>query len=258
MLPMFSRLEILTGPQVLAKLNRTKVLLLGVGGVGSWAAEAMVRNGVGNLTIVDSDLVCVTNINRQLQATHSTIGLSKVQALRERLSDINPQATIQAIDDVYSPATAERFDLDAYDYVVDAIDSLSSKVELIQRALQSRATLFSSMGAACKLDPSAITAGSFWSTVGCPLAKFVRKRLRKRNVSGDFLCVYSAEMLPQHAPTIACGSGNCACPAAADGGHAHEWCSSKQQINGSAVHITGIFGFYLAAFVTNHVMATAV
>ncbi|MBN2341348.1 MAG: tRNA threonylcarbamoyladenosine dehydratase [Deltaproteobacteria bacterium] len=248
----FHRFQILVGENALEKLSKTRVLLLGVGGVGSWCAEALIRNGIGRLDIVDSDAVCVTNVNRQLQALHSTVGQSKVDVLADRLRDIHPGATINAINAVYNQDSANQFDLTAYDYVVDAIDSLSSKVELIDRALRTEVTLFSSMGASCKMDPTLIRVDSFWKTFGCPLAKFVRKRLRNRNVTKDFVCVFSPENLPAHPSNIACGSGNCVCPALQDGTPAHEWCSSKKQINGSSVHITGMYGFYLAALVTNN------
>ena len=248
----FHRLQILIGKHGLDKLGAARVLLAGVGGVGSWCAEALVRNGIGHLEIVDSDLVCVTNINRQLQALHSTVGKSKVNVLAERLRDINPNAEIVAHNTVYTHDTADHFNLAEYDFVVDAIDSLAYKVELIDRALQTDVALVSSMGASSKLDPSQIRMDSFWKTHGCPLAKLVRKRLRYRNITKDFQCVFSPENLPPHDAPFACGSGACVCPSVSeDGTPAHEWCSSKARINGSAVHITGIFGFYLASSVVN-------
>lgn len=250
----FHRLQILIGKEALEKLSMTKVLLLGVGGVGSWCAEALIRNGIGELSIVDSDVVCVTNMNRQLEALHSTVGKSKVEVLAERLRDINPTAKITPHNEVYNYDSADQYSLAHYDYIVDAIDSLGSKVELIDRALETDVPLFSSMGASCKIDPTQIKVDSFWKSYGCPLAKFVRKRLRNRNNTKDFICVFSPENLPGHSSNIACGSGNCACPAVLDGTDAHEWCSSKKQINGSSVHITGMFGFHLAALVTNNVI----
>ena len=250
----FHRLQILVGELGLKKLAAAKVLLLGVGGVGSWCAEALIRNGIGHLEIVDSDLVCITNINRQLQALHSTVGKSKVEVLAERLRDIHPKATIIAHNKVYNHDTADDFNLTEYDFIVDAIDSLACKVELLDRALRTDVPIVSSMGASCKLDPTQIQVTSFWKTHGCPLAKFVRKRLRHRQVSRDFVCVFSPENLPPYPSSIACGSGKCVCPATADGAAAHEWCSHKAKINGSAIHITGIFGFHLASVVTNRIL----
>jgi tRNA threonylcarbamoyladenosine dehydratase len=254
----FHRLQILIGKEGIDKLARSRVLLAGVGGVGSWCAEALIRNGIGHLEIIDSDLVCVTNINRQLQALHSTVGMSKVNILADRLRDINPGATIVAHNTVYNHDTADDFQLDQYDFIVDAIDSLACKVELLDRALRTDVPLVSSMGASSKLDPTQIRLDSFWKTHGCPLAKFVRKRLRHRNVTKDFRCVFSPENLPPHDAAFACGSDNCVCPSASsDETPAHEWCSSKAKINGSAVHITGIFGFYLAADVVNTLLETS-
>ena len=253
----FHRLQILVGEDGLRKLAAARVLLLGVGGVGSWCAEALVRNGIGHLEIVDSDLVCVTNINRQLQALHSTVGKSKVNVLAERLRDICPDAEIVAHNKVYNHDTADDFVLEQYDFIIDAIDSLACKTELLDRALQTNVPVVSSMGASCKLDPSQIKVDSFWKTHGCPLAKFVRKRLRHRGIPRDFKSVFSPENLPPHPATISCGSGSCVCPAAEDGTPAHEWCSHKAKINGSAVHITGIFGFLLASVVTNYLLGHA-
>jgi len=254
----FHRLQLITGKPGLEALSRTRVILFGVGGVGSWSAESLVRSGIGHLTLVDSDLICVTNINRQLQATTATIGQSKVEALRERLLTINPAAEIIARDMIYDETTADQFDLGSYDYVLDAIDSLSCKIELIANALSADTVLFAALGAACKLDPTRIRVDSVWKTKGCRLGRLVRKRLRARGIKGDFRCVYSDELLPVQPGDIGCGTGNCVCPKArsVDGVpvDAHEWCSSKQQINGSAAHITGIFGFTLGGMVIQDVM----
>jgi len=256
--PRFHRLQLITGRDGLDALARTRVIVFGVGGVGSWTAEALVRSGIGHVTIVDSDLVCVTNINRQVQATSSTVGRPKVEVLRERLREINPAAEITAHDGIYDWSTAEHFALSDYDYVIDAIDSLGSKVELIANALRSDTVLFSSLGASSKLDATRIKVSSIWKTRGCRLGRFVRKRLRNRGIRGKFLCVYSDEMIPGQEGDIGCGTGDCVCPKAKTAGgelvDAHEWCSSKQQINGSATHITGIFGFHLCGLVIQDVM----
>lgn len=231
------RTERLVGPAVRRRLAETRVILFGVGGVGSWCAEALVRSGIGRLTLVDPDVVCTTNINRQLQATTRTVGLPKVSVLRDRLLEIRPEAAIEALPLAYNLNTRELFQFDSFDYVIDAIDSLSPKIDLIASAMESSATLFSSMGAARKLDATQIRIGSIWHTRGCRLARFVRKRLRNRSVHGDCLCVYSPEntRAPDE-PT----------PRAAD--------EEESRINGTLAHITGTFGFHLAGLVLQDVV----
>jgi tRNA A37 threonylcarbamoyladenosine dehydratase len=260
--PIFHRLQLLTGIKPLEKLHHTKVIIFGVGGVGSWCADALIRSGIGHLTIVDSDLICLTNINRQVQATSSTIGKVKVTELAKHLLDINPQATIIPIQTVFDKNTCHTFDLSQYDYVIDAIDSLSSKVELIIQATGAQTTLYSALGASCKLDPTRIKIDSIWNSDRCKLGRFVRKRLRRRGFSGDFTCIYSDELVEQSEELIAsgCGTGACMCPEKSldpDNPDApvHEWCSKKKQINGSVVHITGIYGFMLSGLVVQDVVA---
>ena len=256
--PAFHRTELLIGDAALAKLAQTRVILFGVGGVGSWCAEALIRSGVGHLTLVDNDVICVTNINRQLQATAKNIGKSKVEALKERLLEIHPDAEILALQNVYTKSTREEFNLPSYDYVIDAIDSLSHKVDLMASVMDLGITLFSAMGAACKLDATTIKVDSIWKTRGCKLAKFVRKRLRHYGTTGDCLCVYSQEFLPpEFESDTACGSEHCFCPKQLDeeGNEisADVWCNQKAQINGSMVHMTGAFGFHLAGLVVQDV-----
>lgn len=257
--PAFHRTELLIGEEALKKIAETRVILFGVGGVGSWCAEALIRSGVGHLTIVDNDVICVTNINRQLQATAKNIGQSKVEALKARLLDIHPDAEITALQKVYSKETREEFDLPSYDYVIDAIDSLSHKVDLIASAMDAGVKLFSAMGAANKLDATTIRVASIWKSQGCRLAKFVRKKLRQRGATGDCLCVYSEELLPAfEAVKAACGSAQCFCPKQLDeeGNEipSDVWCHQKAQINGSMVHITGAFGFNLAGLVVQDIV----
>ena len=222
----FSRAELLLGTDTMQRLARTRVILFGVGGVGSWCAEALVRSGVGHLTMVDFDRVDVTNVNRQLMATSTTVGQVKVDALRQRLLTINPQADVVAVQQTYTQETADQFVLDDYDYVIDAIDSLPDKALLILRACQSEARLFSSMGAALKLDPTRVKTAEFWRVVGDPLARALRNRF-KRNATfprRKFQCVYSDERVE------AKGTGK-----------------------GSLVHITAVFGCVLAGLVLQDV-----
>lgn len=248
------RTKLLLGEEVISKLLKTKVIIFGVGGVGSWCAESLIRSGIGELTIVDSDRVCVTNINRQLQATSSTVGLVKVDELKKRLLDINPDAKITAIQDIYKKENYEMYKLNHYDYIIDAIDSLSNKIHLIETSLQCDATLFSSMGAALKIDPTKIKIDHIWNTSGCPLAREVRKALRKKNIYKKFQCIYSEEVLHLQRGDSYCGTEKCMCPKNEEGpGNPelvnHEWCTKKAQINGSIVHITAIFGFMLSSLV---------
>ncbi len=255
--PAFHRNELLLGKAGVAALAETRVILFGAGGVGSWCAEALIRSGVGSLAIVDNDVICVTNINRQLQATVPNIGRAKVEALRERLLQIAPHAEINAVQKTYNLESKTGFDLASYDYVIDAIDTLSHKVSLIALAMESGATLYSAMGAACKLDAAAIRVSSIWETQGCKLAKFVRRRLRRWGAEGECLCVYSEEFLESRESDAACGSEHCFCPkqVGEDGEEisSDAWCGKKAQINGSMVHITGAFGFHLAGLVVQDI-----
>ncbi len=256
--PVFHRLQLVVGEPALADLQNTKVLIVGVGGVGSWCAEGLVRSGIGKITIIDSDQVCVTNINRQLMATARTVGKSKVEVLKARLLEINPRCEVTAVEAIYDEESSHLYDCNAFDYVIDAIDSLQPKIHLITKALASTATLFSAMGAACKLDPTRIKVADINKSFGCRLAKLMRKRLRRAGVLGKFKVVFSDEVLPVQEGTIGCGTGNCVCPPKRDEEgniiDSHEWCSTKKQINGSVVHMTGIFGFYLTSMVINDLM----
>ncbi len=223
--PASHRNELLVGKAGVDALAGTRVILFGVGGVGSWCAEALIRSGVGHLTLVDPDVVCESNINRQLQATVPNLGRPKVEALKERLLEIAPHTEINALQKTYNLESKMGFGLASYDYVIDAIDTLSHKVSLIALAMESGSTLFSAMGAACKLDPSRIRVASIWDSKSCPLARFVRRRLRRWGAEGDCLCVYSEEL--SDVP--------------------------KTGVNGSMVHVTGAFGFHLAGLVVQDV-----
>lgn len=255
--PLFQRLSILTGESVIDKLKSTRVTVFGVGGVGSWCAEALVRSGIGNITIVDSDVICITNVNRQLQATARNVGQSKVGELKARLEAINPSCEVTAIQDVYTGETKDKFEIEKADYIIDAIDSLTYKLDLIEHAFALGLPVFSSMGAAGKLDPTRFRVADIWKTQGCPLAKLVRSGLRKRSFTGNFLAVFSTEHLVSKGNSPAsCGTGQCLCPAktAGDGQAAsREWCSSKKVINGSAVHVTATAGMILAGLVVQDI-----
>jgi tRNA A37 threonylcarbamoyladenosine dehydratase len=256
--PIYQRMQLLTGTPALRRLNDVRVIVLGLGGVGSWAAEALVRSGVTNLTLVDNDVICITNVNRQLQATTKNVGKAKVDELADRLLTLNPRCRITRFQQVYEPETANLFELGTYDYVLDCIDSISRKVDLIIRSTAAGAKLYSSMGAAAKLDPTLIRVASIWETEGCPLARVMRQKLRAAGFAGDFKTVFSPEYLaPVEHTNVACGTHTCHCPAyvPADGSEHKDWCSAKKVINGSAVHITATFGMFLAGLVVQDVVA---
>jgi tRNA A37 threonylcarbamoyladenosine dehydratase len=208
-----------------------------VGGVGSWCAESLVRSGIHHLTIVDSDCVSITNINRQLMATTKTVGMPKVEVLKERLLSINPQAEITALQQIFSEESASKFCMEDYDYIIDAIDSLKDKAALILLACKTNAKLFSSMGAALKLDPTRIKVTEFWKVQGDPLARAIRKKFKHYGQYPEkkFQVVYSDELLEN----LGCPPDDEEVPST----------FNKPQTNGSLSHITAIFGFTLAGLV---------
>jgi len=256
--PMFQRTELLLGPKTMDALWNTRVILFGVGGVGSWCAEALVRSGIGHLAIVDSDCVCVTNVNRQVQALPGTVGRIKVEVLAQRLREISPAADIRVFPIAYDESTSDSFELETYDYVLDAIDSLSHKLGLIRKALSMGRQLYSSMGASARLDPTRVRVGSLWKTRDCPLAMRVRKRLRHHGITREITVVYSEEVPMESLETSDCGTPSCHCPrrAVSESGEvvdAHEWCSSKKYINGSVMPVVAAFGMGLASLVIRDV-----
>ena len=237
----FSRAEMLLGSEGMATIRSKRVIVFGVGGVGSWCTECLVRNGFRRITIVDSDDVSVTNCNRQLMATTRTVGMVKVEAMRERLLDINPDAEIVTIQRHYNEETAESFHIEDYDYVIDAIDSLKDKIHLILHVTSlERPVLFSSMGAALRIDPTKVRVAEFWKVRNDTLGAMLRKRMRQRKTlpQKKFLCVYSEELPMENL------------------GKSDETCSYKAQINGSLAHITAIFGMTLAGLVTQNACGT--
>lgn len=227
----FSRLQLLLGRQQLERLASARVIIFGVGGVGSWCAEALVRSGICHLTIVDSDVVVPSNINRQLMATTATIGQPKVEVLAQRLRLINPEADIRAVVNRYNADTADSFCLGDYDYVIDAIDSLADKALLIHSVtLLPDTQLLSSMGAARKMDPTAITVSEFNKVHSDPLARALRQTFKRTGMfpARKFMCVWSSEVLPNAEP-------------------------STERINGTVAHITITFGVMLASMVIKHI-----
>ena len=228
-----SRTRLLVGDEAAGRLSRTRVIVFGVGGVGSWCVEGLVRSGVRHVTIVDPDNVCPSNVNRQLMATARTVGRVKVDALKEHLLEICPEAEIEARHEAFCAAKAGTFSLDRYDFVIDAIDSLQDKMLLIRTACESKARLFSSMGAARKLDPTRVSVAEFWKVKGCPLARSLRQGFKRSGLMPrkKFKCVYSDELLD-----------NAGTP-------------QEPRANGSMVHITAVFGFTLAGLVVEEVVS---
>jgi len=195
----FSRTERLLGQPALQKLHASRVAVFGIGGVGSFTAEALARAGVGHLTLIDADNVCASNLNRQLVALHSTIGRPKVEVMAERIRDINPTAEVSARPFFYSPETAGTIDLTAFDYIADAIDTVDAKVELIVRAYQANVPIISCMGAGNKLDPTRFEVAPLAKTSVCPLCKVMRRRLKEHGIE-DVSVIYSREPPQRHHP----------------------------------------------------------
>ena len=255
----FHRSRLLMGDTPLQRLHDIRVILFGVGGVGSWCAESLVRSGVKHLTIVDSDRVNISNVNRQLMATTQTVGQVKVEVLKERLLSINPEAEITAIQDIYNAENSESFRLNEYDVIIDAIDSLAEKAHLLLTASRTDALLYSSMGAALKMDPTRIQVAEFMKVRGCPLGRALRKKMKHQKVrpAKKFLCVYSDEVLPNlgeadvdgYEPTIAESTTS---QEGREDLLSHNWNERKAQINGTMSHITAMFGFMLAGLIVQH------
>lgn len=257
------RTELVLGTDTVKKLSQIKVLIVGVGGVGSWCAEALARSGVIHVTVVDSDIICPTNLNRQAQTHSGNLGKHKASEMRDKLLLINPYGDFCSVENVFNADTADQFALSDYDYVIDAIDSIQSKVLLLQLCAEKNITVFSSMGAGAKSDPSKIRTGKISKTEYCPLARAVRLGLRKKNVTKEILCVYSEEASVEPAVKTLCGTGDCGCCHARDSYNekdnngAVDFCAHKKRINGALVHITGIFGLTLAGLVINDTAAKA-
>lgn len=193
MLHEFSRTALLLGDACMERLAAARVAVFGVGGVGGYAVEALARSGVGALDLIDNDRISLTNINRQILATHETVGRSKVEVARERVLAINPACAVKTYETFYLPETADRFDFSAYDYIIDAIDTVSGKLALVENAKKAGTPIICSMGAGNKLDPTAFRVADIYETAVCPLAKVMRAQCRKRGIE-HLRVVYSEEL----------------------------------------------------------------
>ena len=228
MLNQFSRTELIFGTDGMSKLFNSKVAIFGVGGVGGYAVEAFARSGIGRIDLFDDDKVCLTNLNRQIIATRKTIGLYKVDVFKERILDINPDAEVFAHKMFYIPETSHQVDLSQYDYVIDAIDTVSGKIELVVKANECNVPIISSMGAGNKVDASGFQVADIYETSVCPLAKVMRQELKKRNIP-KLKVVYSKEQVLTPRDDVM-----------------SEPDSSKRQIPGSNAFVPGAVGLIIA------------
>lgn len=244
----FSRTELLIGNSGLEKLRQSTVMIFGVGGVGSFTVEALARAAVGHLILVDYDDICLTNINRQLHALHSTVGEAKVEVMKRRILEINPEANVEVIKEFYSAADADRLLGRKLDYVVDAIDTVSSKVNLAKECLLRRIPLISSMGAGNRLTAENYRVTDISKTSGDPLAKAMRKLLRKEGITKGIKVVASPDLPLTPLSTEADCRNNCICP----GGDAH--CALKRQIAGSISFVPPVVGLLIAGEVVRDLL----
>lgn len=241
MLNQFSRTQLLLGKDNMDRLAEAKVAIFGIGGVGGYVAEALARSGVGSFVLVDDDKVCLTNLNRQIIATRKTVGKYKAEVMRDRILEINPDAEVEVRKCFYLPENADEFDFNEYSYVVDAVDTVTAKLEIIMRAKECGVPVISSMGAGNKLDPTKFQVADIYKTSMCPLAKVMRRELKKRGVK-KLKVVYSTEKptRPLDDMSVSCRT-NCICPS----GAAHK-CTERRDIPGSVAFVPSVVGLIIA------------
>ena len=249
MLNQFSRTELLIGEEGMAKLASSRVAVFGVGGVGGYAVEALARSGVGALDLIDDDKVCLTNINRQIIATRKTVGMYKVDVAEERIHDINPDCVVRKYQTFYMPDTASQFDFSQYDYIIDAIDTVTGKLELIVQAKAANTPIISSMGAGNKMDPTGFEVADIYKTSICPLAKVMRRECKKRGIE-KLKVVYSKEvpLKPLEDMSISCKT-NCICPPGAE-----RKCTQRRAIPGSNAFVPSVVGLIIAGEVIKDII----
>lgn len=241
MLTQFSRTELLFGKEAMDKLAGSKVAVFGIGGVGGYVCEALVRSGVGAFDLIDDDKVCLTNLNRQIIATRSTVGKYKTDVMRDRMLDINPKVDVEVHKCFFLPENADDFPWDSYDYVVDAVDTVTAKIALVMKCKEKNIPIISSMGAGNKLDGSQFKVADIYKTKVCPLAKVMRRELKKRGVK-KLKVVYSEEIptRPIEDMAISCRD-NCICPPGAE----HK-CTERRDIPGSVAFVPSVAGLIIA------------
>lgn len=241
MLTQFSRTELLFGKEAMDKLAGSKVAVFGIGGVGGYVCEALVRSGVGAFDLIDDDKVCLTNLNRQIIATRSTVGKYKAEVMKDRMLDINPKVEVEVHKCFFLPENADDFPWDSYDYVVDAVDTVTAKIALVMKCKEKNIPIISSMGAGNKLDGSQFKVADIYKTKVCPLAKVMRRELKKRGVK-KLKVVYSEEIptRPIEDMSISCRN-HCICPP----GAAHK-CTERRDIPGSVAFVPSVAGLIIA------------
>lgn len=241
MLTQFSRTELLLGKEAMNKLSNARVAVFGVGGVGGYVCEALVRSGVGAFDLIDDDKVCLTNLNRQIIATRKTVGQYKVEVMKERILEINPDAEVEIYKCFFLPENADAFPFEEYDYIIDAVDTVTAKIELVMKAQEKNVPIISSMGAGNKLDGSQFRVADIYKTKMCPLAKVMRRELKKRGVR-KLKVVYSEEkpIRPLEDMSISCRT-NCICPPGAK----HK-CTERRDIPGSVAFVPSVAGLIMA------------
>ena len=241
MLTQFSRTELLFGKEAMDKLAGSKVAVFGIGGVGGYVCEALVRSGVGAFDLIDDDKVCLTNLNRQIIATRSTVGKYKTDVMRDRMLDINPNVEVEVHKCFFLPENADDFPWDSYDYVVDAVDTVTAKIALVMKCKEKNIPIISSMGAGNKLDGSQFKVADIYKTKVCPLAKVMRRELKKRGVK-KLKVVYSEEIptRPIEDMAISCRN-NFICPPGAE----HK-CTERRDIPGSVAFVPSVAGLIIA------------
>jgi tRNA A37 threonylcarbamoyladenosine dehydratase len=249
MLHEFSRTELLIGSEGINKLKNSKVAIFGIGGVGTFTTEALARSGVGKFVLIDDDCICLTNINRQIHATHETVGKPKVEVMKERILSINPKAQVETQQKFYMPGSAEDLIKKDYDYIVDAIDTVTAKIDLVISAQALGIPIISSMGTGNKLDPTKFQIADIYSTSVCPLAKVIRKELRARGVE-SLKVVYSKEepIKPIETEDSSC-SESCICPK-----DSTRSCNVKHQIPGSIAFMPSVAGLIIASEVVKDLL----
>lgn len=240
MLNQFSRTQLLFGPEAMEKLRNSRIAVFGIGGVGGYAVEALARSGVGTLDLVDDDRVCLTNLNRQLHATRKTVGQYKVDAAKDRVEEINPNCRVNIYKTFYMPDTKDQFDFSAYDYVIDAIDTVTGKLTLVEAAKAANTPIICSMGAGNKTDPTAFRVADIYETSVCPLARVMRTECRRRGIK-SLKVVYSTEqpIRPLEDPTISCRQ-HCICPPGT------RKCTVRRDIPGSTAFVPSVVGLIIA------------
>lgn len=251
MLNQFSRTQLLIGEAAINKLQKSRVAVFGIGGVGGYVCEALVRSGVGAFDLVDDDKVCLTNLNRQIIATRKTVGKYKADVMKERMLDINPDVDVRIHRCFFLPENADDFPFDEYDYVVDAVDTVTAKIELILRAKAHNVPIISAMGAGNKLDPGRFKIADVYQTSVCPLARVMRRELKKRHVK-NLKVVYSDEqpIRPLEDMSISCRTG-CICPPGAQ----HK-CTERRDIPGSTAFVPAVAGLMIAGEIVKDLSKT--